>query len=107
WSCQGAGWPIYPAGEPTITFNPVNGEASISFSRFAGADSSVLGADVFAMPAEMAKNGGFRIAICLDEFQQIEVFGGPAVENVLRNEVQRQRNIGYVFSGSQPSLMEA
>ena len=92
--------------QPTITFNPVNGETSISFSRFAGADSSVLAADVFAMPAEMAKNGGFRMAICLDEFQQIEVFGGPAVENVLRNEVQRQRNIGYVFSGSQPSLME-
>ena len=46
------------------------------------------------------------MAICLDEFQQIELFGGPAVENVLRNEVQRQRNIGYVFSGSQPSLME-
>jgi len=92
--------------QPTITFNPLNGETSISFSRFAGADPSVLAADVFAMPAEMAKNGGFRMAICLDEFQQIEVFGGPAVENVLRNEVQRQRNIGYVFSGSQPSLME-
>ena len=92
--------------QPTITFNPVNGETSISFSRFAGADASVLAADVFAMPAEMAKNGGFRMAICLDEFQQIELFGGPAVENVLRNEVQRQRNIGYVFSGSQPSLME-
>ena len=92
--------------QPTITFNPLNGETTISFSRFAGADPSVLAADVFAMPAEMAKNGGFRMAICLDEFQQIELFGGPAVENVLRNEVQRQRNIGYVFSGSQPSLME-
>ncbi len=92
--------------QPTITFNPVNGDTSISFSRSAGADPSVLAAGVFQMPAEMAKNGGFRMAICLDEFQQIELFGGPAVENVLRNEVQRQRNIGYVFSGSQPSLME-
>src|SRR6266566_4461905 len=92
--------------QPTITFNPLNGETSISFSRSAGADPSVLAADVFAMPAEMAKNGGFRMAICLDEFQQIELFGGSAVENVLRNEVQRQRDIGYVFSGSQPSLME-
>src|SRR5262249_18399950 len=26
--------------------------------------------------------------------------------NVLRNEVQKQRDVGYVFSGSQPSLME-
>ena len=91
---------------PTIGLNPVNGEASISFSRTGNGNQSVLAADVFAMPGEMARNGGFRLAICLDEFQQIELFGGPAVENVLRNEVQKQRDVGYVFSGSQPSLME-
>jgi hypothetical protein len=28
------------------------------------------------------------------------------VEGALRNEVQKQRNVGYVFAGSQPSLME-
>src|SRR5258708_5711870 len=91
---------------PSIAVNPVNGETSISFSRSNGADPGVLAAEVFAMPGELAKNGGFRMAICLDEFQQIEMFGGQAVENVLRNEVQKQRDVGYVFSGSQPSLME-
>jgi len=91
---------------PTIAVNPANGNTSISFSRSPDSDPSVLAADVFAMPGELAKNGGFRMAICLDEFQQIEVFGGQSVENVLRNEVQKQRNVGYVFSGSQPSLME-
>jgi uncharacterized protein len=91
---------------PAIAVNPVNGETSISFSRSGEADPSVLAADVFAMPGELAKNGGFRMAICLDEFQQIDVFGGQAIENVLRNEVQKQRDVGYVFSGSQPSLME-
>jgi len=90
---------------PTINVNPVNGETSISFSR-SGSDASVLAAEVFSMPGEMARNGGFRMAICMDEFQQIEMFGGNAVENVLRNEVQKQRDVGYVFSGSQPSLME-
>src|SRR6266699_2586152 len=92
--------------QPTITINPTNGETSISFRGSADADMPLLAAEVFAMPAELARHGGFRMAICLDEFQQIEIFGGPVVENVLRNEVQRQRNIGYVFSGSQPSLME-
>ena len=91
---------------PSIAVNPINGETSISFSRSGDTDPSVLAADVFAMPGELARNGGFRMAICLDEFQQIEVFGGQAVENVLRNEVQRQREVGYVFSGSQPSVME-
>ncbi len=92
--------------QPTVTFNPANGETSISLSRAADADASLIAADVFAMPAELARNGGFRMAICLDEFQQLDLFGGAAVENVIRNEVQKQREIGYVFSGSQPSLME-
>ncbi len=91
---------------PTISVNPENGQTSISFSKVGDAHRSALAADVFALPGELTKNGGFRMAICLDEFQQIEVFGGQTVENVLRNEVQKQRNVGYVFSGSQPSLME-
>jgi hypothetical protein len=91
---------------PSIAVNPANGETSISFSRSPETDPSTLAADVFALPGELAKNGGFRMAICLDEFQQIEVFGGEAVENIMRNEVQKQRDVGYVFSGSQPSLME-
>jgi AAA+ ATPase superfamily predicted ATPase len=91
---------------PVISINPSNGETSISFSRSGETAASTLAADVFALPGEMTKNGGFRMAICLDEFQQVEIFGGQAVENVLRNEVQKQRDVGYVFSGSQPSLME-
>jgi hypothetical protein len=91
---------------PVIGINPASGETSISFSRSGDSDPSVLAAEVFAMPGEMVKNGGFRMAICMDEFQQIRLFGGQAVENVLRNEVQKQRDVGYVFSGSQPSLME-
>jgi hypothetical protein len=91
---------------PVIGINPSNGETSITFNRSGDSDPSMLAADVFAMPGEMAKNGGFRMAICMDEFQQIRLFGGQAVENVLRNEVQKHRDVGYVFSGSQPSLME-
>jgi hypothetical protein len=58
------------------------------------------------MPGELTKNAGFRMAICLDEFQQISEFDGGSVENAIRNQVQEQREVGYVFSGSQPSLMK-
>src|SRR5207248_531429 len=51
-------------------------------------------------------NGGFRMAICLDEFQQISEFDSGSVENAIRNQVQEQREVGYVFAGSQPSLMK-
>lgn len=91
---------------PEITLSPVNGQVSLSFGAKPGFDPSPIAAEVFAMPGELARNAGFRMAICLDEFQQIAEFNGGSVENVLRNQVQEQREVGYVFSGSQPSLMK-
>jgi hypothetical protein len=82
------------------------GEISLSLGKGAGFDPMPIAPDVFALPGELTKNAGFRMAICLDEFQQISQFNGGSVENALRNQVQEQREVGYVFAGSQPSLME-
>ena len=46
------------------------------------------------------------MAIALDEFQTIAAFDGGNVEHALRAAVQEQRTVGYVFAGSEPSLME-
>jgi hypothetical protein len=46
------------------------------------------------------------MAIALDEFQTIAAFDGTTVEHALRAAVQEQRAVGYVFAGSEPSLME-
>jgi hypothetical protein len=46
------------------------------------------------------------MAIALDEFQSIASFDGGSVEHALRSAVQEQRSVGYVFAGSEPSLME-
>lgn len=91
---------------PEANANLTTGEISISLGRDSGSDPTPVAPDVFALPGELSRNGGFRMAICLDEFQQIQQFDSGSVENALRNEVQRQRGVGYVFSGSQPTLME-
>jgi hypothetical protein len=83
-----------------------SGEVSLSLGRGSGFDPAPIAPEVFAMPGELAKNAGFRMAICLDEFQQISEFNGGSVENAIRNQVQEQREVGYVFAGSQPSLMQ-
>ena len=62
--------------------------------------------EVFQLPARIAEARRQRLAIALDEFQAITAFDGGAVENALRAAVQDQRQVGYVFSGSEPSLME-
>ena len=86
--------------------NLATGEISLSLGKGAGFDPTPIAPDVFALPGELTKNAGFRLAICLDEFQQISQFNGGSVENAIRNQVQEQREVGYVFAGSQPSLME-
>jgi hypothetical protein len=69
-------------------------------------DTARLAAEVFALPARIADARKQRLAIALDEFQAITAFDGGSVENALRAAVQEQRQVGYVFSGSEPSLME-
>ena len=92
--------------KPDITYNMTSGEVSLSLGRGTEFDPTPIAPEVFAMPGELAKNAGFRMAICLDEFQQISDFNGGSVENAIRNQVQEQREVGYVFAGSQPSLMQ-
>ena len=65
-----------------------------------------LAAEVFALPGRIAAARNRRVAIALDEFQTIASFDGGTVEHALRAAVQEQRQVGYVFAGSEPSLME-
>jgi hypothetical protein len=69
-------------------------------------DVSRLANEVFALPGRIAAARKRRLAIALDEFQSIASFNGGHVEQALRAAVQDQRQVGYVFAGSEPSLME-
>jgi hypothetical protein len=69
-------------------------------------DVSRLAAEVFALPARLADTRRRNVVVALDEFQAIGGFDGGSVEHALRAAVQHQRNVGYVFAGSEPTLME-
>lgn len=69
-------------------------------------DVSRLAQEVFALPGRIAEARKRKLAIGLDEFQAINAFNGGSVEHALRAAVQHQRQVGYVFSGSEPALME-
>ena len=70
-------------------------------------DVARLAPEVFALPARLADARHRRVVVALDEFQAIGSFNGGSVEEALRAAVQHQRQVGYVFAGSEPSLMEA
>jgi hypothetical protein len=83
------------------------GAISVSFPNVrTDRDISRLAQEVFALPARLAESRGRPVVVALDEFQAIGGFNGGSVEHALRAAVQHQRNVGYVFAGSEPSLME-
>ncbi|HKT79622.1 MAG TPA: ATP-binding protein [Vicinamibacterales bacterium] len=67
---------------------------------------SRLAEEIFALPAQLAERRRRKVVVALDEFQAIAGFNGGSVEHALRAAVQHQRDVGYVFAGSEPSLME-
>ena len=69
-------------------------------------DISRLAQEVFALPARLAAARKRKVVVALDEFQAIGGFNGGSVEHALRAAVQHQREVGYVFAGSEPTLME-
>ena len=69
-------------------------------------DVSRLAQEVFALPSRLAEARKRQVVVALDEFQAIAGFNGGSVEHALRAAVQHQREVGYVFAGSEPSLME-
>src|SRR5262252_4452829 len=85
-----------PLGSVTVSFPSVKSER----------DVSRLAQDVFALPGRLAEARGRKVVVALDEFQAIAEFDGGSVEHAMRAAVQHQRDVGYVFAGSEPSLME-
>jgi hypothetical protein len=83
------------------------GRLAVSFPDVqSGRELSQLAAAVFALPARLADARRRRVVVALDEFQAIAGFDGGSVEQSLRAAIQHQRRVGYVFAGSEPSLME-
>jgi uncharacterized protein len=95
---------------PEVRYEPKDtglGRFSVAFPQVTTArDLNRLANEVFALPGKLATERKRTIVIALDEFQAIDSFNGGTVEHALRAAAQHQRQVGYVFAGSEPSLME-
>ena len=95
---------------PEIRYEPKEsglGRFSVAFPLVTTArDINRLANEVFTLPGKLATERKRTVVIALDEFQAIDSFNGGTVEHALRAAAQRQRHVGYVFAGSEPSLME-
>ncbi len=106
---QGRSWlrSLFTTFTPELRAEPGGGTFAVSFPSVRTArDASRLAAEVFALPARIAARLGRRLVIAMDEFQAVTGYDAGNVEQTLRAAVQQQRQVGYVFAGSEPSLME-
>jgi hypothetical protein len=83
------------------------GRLSVAFPAVSTSrDVNRLAVEVFAMPGRLAAERSRAVIVALDEFQAVAEFDGGSVEHTLRAAAQQQRQVGYVFAGSEPTLME-
>ena len=83
------------------------GRVSVAFPAVTtNRDISRLATEVFELPGRLAAVHRRTVVVALDEFQAIAGFDGGSLEHGLRAAAQHQRQVGYVFAGSEPSLME-
>jgi uncharacterized protein len=97
------------AARPEVRLEPdaAGGHVSVAFPGARSArDVERLAPEVFALPGRLAETRGRKVVVALDEFQAIGGFNGGSVEHALRAAIQQQRDVGYVFAGSEPTLME-
>jgi hypothetical protein len=98
------------ATRPELRFEPGDrgvGEFAVAFPGVKTArDINRLANEIFALPGRLAAERKRTVVVALDEFQAIEGFNGGSVEHALRAAAQQQRKVGYVFAGSEPSLMD-
>jgi hypothetical protein len=95
---------------PELRYEPKEaglGRFSVAFPMVRSErDITRLANEVFALPGQLADTRKRSVVVALDEFQAVAGFNGGSVEHALRAAAQQQRRVGYVFAGSEPSLME-
>ncbi len=55
----------------------------------------------------LARKKGVKLVIIIDEFSDLPKYDGQTLEKALRSEIQRHDHVGYIFSGSDQSIMLA
>ena len=92
--------------QPTVTVDPEDGSLSFSFALDrSDADIDATLERLLQLPAELGGAGKRRIALVLDEFQEI-VEVDPMLPRLLRSVFQQQPEVAHVYLGSKRHVMK-
>jgi hypothetical protein len=91
---------------PRVWVDPETGAYSFSFGvDHAQADVDATLERLLELPAELAASERARVALILDEFQEIETID-PGLPKLLRTVFEQQPGVAHVYLGSRRHLIE-
>lgn len=97
---------LFASVRPTAIFDPKDHKWAVTLVGAPGRErGSPLLADVLDGVERAAAKARRRVAIVIDEFQEVVEDGGVEAEEQIRAAIQRHRNVGYVFAGSATRLL--
>jgi hypothetical protein len=79
--------------------------ASLGIKQPEPAEQAPLLIDALNSLERLAANAKRRVGLIFDEFQHLLKLGGAGIEGQLRAAVRTHRHVGYVFAGSQTTLI--
>ena len=90
---------------PKVSVGP-DGSISGSLEAVAG-DKEAIPAllEAMAHAETLAARKDRKLVIIIDEFSDLVKYNGETLEKAMRSEIQGHQHIGYIFSGSQESVM--
>ncbi len=97
---------FFGALQPSVTAG-VDGtiSASLGIKTPAAHEQAPLLIDTLNSLEKLAAHSKRKVGVIFDEFQHLLKLGGAELEGQLRAAIQTHRQIGYVFAGSQTSLI--
>jgi hypothetical protein len=92
--------------QPSVTAS-VDGtiSASLGIKASEAHEQAPLLIDALNSLEKLAANSKRKVGVVFDEFQHLLRLGGAGIEGQLRAAIQTHKHIGYVFAGSQTSLI--
>lgn len=83
-----------------------SGEFEIS-PVIAEKDFEALMDDVFMSLSRIAERKNMRVAVAIDEFQQISNIKDKKIDALMRKYIQQQKDVAYIFCGSKKHMLSS
>jgi hypothetical protein len=98
---------IFSRLNPNLSWNPAEGtfEVSLGVKTPEPSEQGPMLVEALNSLERLAADSGKNVGVIFDEFQELLLLGGAGIEKQLRAAIQTHEHAGYVFAGSETSLL--